>query len=333
MSQDKIRMGHGSGGLLSQQLLQEVFLPRLSNPQLQQLDDAAAIQLEGSLFALTTDSFTVKPLFFPGGDIGKLAAAGTLNDLAVSGAQPLFLTAGFILQEGLDKKQLKRVVASLGRTALSVNAQVVAGDTKVVEGEAGMFINTTGIGKVMPGLYLSASRITKGDRVIVSGTVGDHGFAVLLARGELGLSADFPSDCAVLWPMLKPLFSELPQDVKFVRDPTRGGLATVLNEVVRPGIDVILDEASVPLLPGVKAASEILGLDPLYAACEGRAVIFVSEKAAHRALEILRSHPLGRGASLIGHVEEGDGKVVAITQTGGQRLLDMLAEDQYPRIC
>ena len=333
MTDEAIRLGHGSGGLLTQELLQEVFLPHLESPELAQLDDAGLVRLESGLFAFTTDSFTVQPLFFPGGDIGKLAAAGTLNDLAVSGARPLFLSAGFILEEGLSKKTLSRIVESLARAVESSGARVVAGDTKVVEGSAGVFINTAGLGRVLDGVELSSSRIEPGDRIIVSGTVGDHGFAVLLARGNLGITGDFPSDCAVLWPMLEPVYQELGASVKFVRDPTRGGLATVLNEVARPDVDIILDEASVPLLPGVEAAAEMLGLDPLYSACEGRAVLFVAEGSEQKALELLKSHPLGQGAAVVGTVESGSGYVVARTQAGGERILETLAEDQYPRIC
>ncbi|MGB9590630.1 MAG: HypE family hydrogenase expression/formation protein, partial [Candidatus Hydrothermia bacterium] len=197
----------------------------------------------------------------------------------------------------------------------------------------GIIVNTAGFGELMPGIDLSPERIEPGDRIIVTGTIGDHGFAVLLARGELGLEADFPSDCAPVWGMLEPLYQDLGKNVKFVRDPTRGGLTTVLNEACRQGLDFVIRERDVPVRPEVAAASELLGLDPLYAACEGRAVVFVSADEAERAVEVLKNHPLGSGAALIGEVTEGKGMVVGITETGGKRVLDMLAEDQYPRIC
>ncbi len=330
---ERVRLGHGSGGILSRKLVEEAFLPDLGNPVLDALGDSGVFLLGEKRFAFTTDSFVVRPIFFPGGDIGKLSASGTINDLAVSGARPLFLTGGFVIEEGLDLDDLSRIVRSFSETIRDVGATFVAGDTKVIEGAGGLIINTAGLGEVLPGLELGPERIESGDRIIVTGTVGDHGFAVLLARGELGLSADFPSDCAPVWGLLEPLYRELGKDVRFVRDPTRGGLATVLNEACRAGLDFVIREEDVPVRPEVAAASELLGLDPLYTACEGRAVLFVSPDRAGEALEILRGHPLGSGSAVIGEVKEGKGMVVGITETGGKRVLDMLAEDQYPRIC
>ncbi len=330
---ERVRLGHGSGGVLSRNLVEEAFLPHLSNPVLDALGDSGVFTLGEKKFALTTDSFVVRPIFFPGGDIGKLSASGTINDLAVSGARPLFLTGGFVLEEGLDLDDLARIVRSFSDTIRDAGAAFVAGDTKVIEGTGGLIVNTAGLGELLPDVELGPERIEPGDRIIVTGTVGDHGFAVLLARGELGLSADFPSDCAPIWDMLEPIYAELGRDVKFVRDPTRGGLVTVLNETCRPGFDFVIREQDVPVRPEVAAASELLGLDPLYAACEGRAVVFVSRRSSDKALEILRGHPLGSGSSLIGEVTEGKGMVVGVTETGGRRVLDMLAEDQYPRIC
>jgi len=330
---ERVRLGHGSGGVLSRKLVEEAFLPFLSNPVLDALGDSGVFRLGEKRFALTTDSFVVKPIFFPGGDIGKLSASGTINDLAVSGARPLFLTGGFVLEEGLDIDDLARIIASFADTIREAGATFVAGDTKVIEGSGGLIVNTAGLGEVLPDLELGPHRIEPGDRIIVSGTVGDHGFAVLLARGELGLSADFPSDCAPVWGLLEPLYRELGRDIKFVRDPTRGGLATVLNEACRPGLDFVIEEGDVPVRPEVAAASELLGFDPLYSACEGRAVVFVARDRAENALEILRAHPLGQGSAVIGEVTEGKGMVIGITETGGKRVLDMLAEDQYPRIC
>ncbi|MEO0140173.1 MAG: hydrogenase expression/formation protein HypE [candidate division WOR-3 bacterium] len=331
--ENRIRLGHGSGGALSSRLIKEAFLPLLGNPILDQLADSGVFHLDGKTLALTTDSFVVRPIFFPGGDIGKLSASGTINDLAVCGARPIYLTGGFILEEGLGLDDLERITRSFSETIREVGATFVAGDTKVIEGSGGVIINTAGLGEVMPGVDLSPARIEPGDRIIITGTVGDHGFAVILARGELGLSADFPSDCAPIWGMLEPLYEKLGRDVKFVRDPTRGGLATVLNEASRQGLDFVINEPDVPVRPEVAAASELLGLDPLYAACEGRALIFVSGEKAEEALDILRSHPLGRGSTVIGLVKEGNGIVMGITETGGKRVLDVLAEDQYPRIC
>lgn len=330
---ERVRLGHGSGGLLSRKLVEEAFLPHLGNPVLNALADSGVFLLGEKRFALTTDSFVVRPIFFPGGDIGKLSASGTVNDLAVSGARPLFLTGGFVLEEGLDFDDLSRIVRSFSETIQDVGATFVAGDTKVIEGTGGLIVNTAGLGEVLPGLELGPERIEPGDRIIVTGTVGDHGFAVLLARGELGISADFPSDCAPVWGLLEPLYQELGKDVKFIRDPTRGGLATVLNEACRAGLDFVILEEDVPVRPEVAAASELLGLDPLYAACEGRVVLFVSPERAGEALEILRTHPLGSGSAIIGEATEGRGMVVGIAETGGKRVLDMLAEDQYPRIC
>mgnify|MGYP005835494507 CR=1 FL=1 len=330
---ERVRLGHGSGGILSRKLVEEAFLPYLGNPVLDALGDSGVFLLGEKTFALTTDSFVVKPIFFPGGDIGKLSASGTINDLAVSGARPLFLTGGFVLEEGLGLDELARIVRSFAETIRDAGVIFVAGDTKVIEGAGGIIVNTAGLGELLPYLELGPERIEPGDRIIITGTVGDHGFAVLLARGDLGLEADFPSDCAPLWGLLEPLYRELGKDVKFVRDPTRGGLATVLNEACRPNLDFVIREQDVPVRPEVTAASELLGLDPFYAACEGRAVIVVSHDRVEDALKILWGHRLGTDAALIGEVAEGKGMVVGITETGGKRVLDMLAEDQYPRIC
>ncbi|MEO0250074.1 MAG: hydrogenase expression/formation protein HypE, partial [candidate division WOR-3 bacterium] len=256
---ERVRLGHGSGGILTRRLVEEAFMPHLGNPVLDALGDSGVFLLGEKRFALTTDSFVVRPIFFPGGDIGKLSASGTINDLAVSGARPLFLTGGFVLEEGLDLDDLSRIVRSFSETIRDVGATFVAGDTKVIEGTGGLVVNTAGLGEVLPGVDLSPARIEPGDRIVITGTVGDHGFAVLLARGELGLSASFPSDCAPLWGLLEPLYRELGKDVKFVRDPTRGGLATVLNEACRAGLDFVIIEEDVPIRMEVVVASELLG--------------------------------------------------------------------------
>jgi len=325
----RVKLGHGSGGRLTQELIREAF-SALIDGELARADDSGFLEVEGLRLALTTDTFTVRPLFFPGGDIGKLAITGTVNDLAVSGAKPLALTAGFILEEGLEFDVLRRISRSLAEAARDAGVPVIAADTKVVEGSGGLSVNTSGLGLV---LYdLRPERIEPGDKILVTGTLGDHEFAVLLAREELGLEANFPSDCAPLWQLLEPLYEKLGPAVKFARDPTRGGLATVLNEVIREGLEFRLWEEEIPLRPEVQAAAELLGLDPLYAASEGRAVLFVASDSAEEALEVLRAHPLGQRAQVIGEVREGDGLVVLETP-GGERVLDLLAESQYPRIC
>ena len=331
----KILLAHGSGGRLSHEFVGAKVLKELGNPILAELTDSAVLDLGGRRLALTTDSHTVKPLFFPGGDIGRLSVCGTVNDLAAVGARPRYLTLGLVMEEGLESGTIERVLKSVGEAAREAGVWIVAGDTKVVEkgGADRLFTTTAGLGEPVDGADLSAARIKPGDKILVTGTIGDHGAAVLSSQQELGFSS-LRSDVAPLWGLVEGLFSER-CDVKFMRDPTRGGLATVLNEASRGrdfGLRVF--ESEIPVSDQVRAFSEILGLDPLYIANEGKMVIVVSPRDAERALGLLRAHPLGRQARLIGEaVAEPKGKVFLSTTIGGSRVLDMLVGDQFPRIC
>jgi hydrogenase expression/formation protein HypE len=335
-ARERILLGHGSGGKLSADLLKDIFLPALGNPILERLDDQAIVRVNGSRLAFTTDSFVVKPLFFRGGDIGSLSVHGTVNDLAMGGAEPLFLSAAFILEEGLPVETLRRVVESMGQAAECAGVSVVTGDTKVVEkGSAdGLFINTTGIGLVRDGLQLSADRARPGDAVIVSGTLGDHGIAILAEREGLEFETRISSDSAPLHTLVARLL-EATREVRCLRDPTRGGLSSTLNEIAgRSGVGMELEETRIPIREEVRGACEMLGLDPLYVANEGKLVAIVAPEAAEAALEALRAHPLGREARLIGRVtQEHRGMVVMRTPLGTTRIVDMLAGDQLPRIC
>jgi len=338
MAEEIVLLAHGGGGILGKELVERVFLKHLGNPTLNALEDASLIELadrEGQL-ALTTDSYVVQPIFFPGGDIGKLAVCGTVNDLAMRGAQPACMSAGFILAEGLSLSDLERVVASMAETAELAGVRIVAGDTKVVErGSAdGLFINTAGIGLVPPGVRISASAARPGDLVLVSGAVGDHGLAIMTQREGLRFEGSLSSDCAPLNRLVAVMLEACP-DIHTLRDPTRGGLATTLNELAgqsRVGLEI--DEASVPVHEAVRAAGELLGLDPLYVANEGKLVAIVGEGDADALLAAMRSHPLGREAAIIGRAVAGHpGRVVLRTLLGTRRALDMLAGEQLPRIC
>lgn len=362
--ENQILLAHGSGGVLSRELICDVFARHFSNPFLDDLGDAALVgELPPGRLALTTDSYVVQPLFFPGGDIGKLAVCGTVNDLAVAGVRPLYLTAGFILEEGLPLETLERVVVSMAETAGEAGVLIVAGDTKVVEHGAadGLFINTAGVGVVPPGVDLSPARLRPGDALLINGPVGDHGLAVMLQREGLRFQTTLQSDVAPLYGLIAALLDAIPGQVRCLRDATRGGLATVLNEWVAPplvppeggeigtaaraasppvgrieggkiGIDV--EEAAIPTRESVRAACEFLGLDPLYAANEGKVIIAVAAEAVETALAVLRAHPLGQEAALIGHVTgEHAGRVVLRTPYGARRILPMLTGAQLPRIC
>ena len=332
---DKILLAHGSGGRLSHDLIGSAIFKELGNPILAELGDSAVLELGGRRLALTTDSHTVSPLFFPGGDIGRLSVCGTVNDLAAVGARPRYLTLGLVMEEGLDASVLERTLRSIGEAAKEAGVWIVAGDTKVVEkgGADKLFTNTSGLGEVLDGVELSPARIRPGDKVLVTGTMGDHGAAVLSARQDLGFTA-LSSDVAPLWGLVERLLAER-CDVKFMRDPTRGGLATVLNEAALGrdfGFRVL--ESEVPVRESVRTFCEMLGLDPLYIANEGKMVVVVSPQDADRALGLLRAHPLGRDARLIGEaVAEHKGKVFLTTSIRGSRILDMLVGEQFPRIC
>ncbi len=331
-----ITLAHGSGGKASRALVEGLFLEELGNPLLDPLGDSALLELNGSRLAFTTDSYVVKPLEFPGGDIGELAVNGTVNDLAVAGARPLVLSAGFVVEEGFEVARLRRLAASMARAAEVAGVVIATGDTKVVErGKAdGLYINTAGIGLVGSGVRLGAGRVLAGDRVLVSGTLGDHGMAVMVARGELALEVELESDTAPVHELAASLL-ELGEALRWLRDPTRGGLATALNELAREtSLAVCLEETALPLRREVVGACEILGIDPLYVANEGKLVAVVAPEAAGDALERLRSHPLGAEAALVGEVRaEPEGLVLLDTAFGGSRIVDMLVGDPLPRIC
>lgn len=338
---EQIVMGHGSGGRMTQELIRQVFYRHLSSPLLAEGNDFARLQFlaeagyQGSL-AVSTDSHIVTPLFFPGGDIGKLAVCGTVNDVSMSGAVPLYLTAGFILEEGLQVAVLERVVASMAEAAREAGIQFIAGDTKVAEkGKVdGLYITTSGIGWIPPGRKIGGDQALAGDVVLVSGTLGDHGIAVLQARGELGFESNVVSDIAPLNDLIQSVLAAAPH-VHVLRDPTRGGLATTLNEIAGQSNKAIwLEEDAIPVLPPVAAACEMLGFDPLYIANEGKVIVIVPEDEATVALEAMRQHPYGQQAARIGQVKESpSGRVLLRTAIGGTRILDVLAGEMLPRIC
>lgn len=335
MSSDIILLAHGDGGRLTHDLVTGLFLKYLGNSLLEGLTDAAAFKVGEGRMALTTDSFVIDPPFFPGGDIGKLAVCGTVNDLAVSGARPLYLTAGFLIEEGLPLADLERVVASMAQTCREAGVQVVAGDTKVV-GRGGLdriFINTAGFGLIPNGVDLGYHRIAPGDLVLVNGNMGDHGMAVLTAREGFGFEQAILSDCAPLQGITGMLAEKLP-GVKLMRDLTRGGLATSTKEIASSaGCDIWLEEASIPVDPVVKGASEMLGVDPYYMANEGKFLAIVAPEQAEEALRLMREHRYGRNARIIGEVRPGKGDCYLKTALGGTKYLDMLAGAPLPRIC
>jgi hydrogenase expression/formation protein HypE len=344
MSHDVILLAHGSGGQLSHELVERLFVHHFSNPTLLQLDDAAVVDISGRLapavprLALSTDSYVVSPLFFPGGDIGRLAVCGTVNDLSMSGARPLWLTAGFILEEGLPLADLERIVASMASTARISGVQVVAGDTKVVDrGSADkLFINTAGLGLVPPGVEIAGDLAQPGDVVLLSGTIGDHGMTIMTQREGLQFDSPLESDCAPLHGLVAGLLEALPPGtLHCLRDPTRGGLTTTLNELAeRSGVGIDVEEAAVPVRDAVRGACELLGLDPLYVANEGKLVAIVAPDAAETAVEALRAHEYGREATVIGRVTDAHaGRVVLNTVLGARRIADMLVGEQLPRIC
>ncbi len=336
MQNKNILLSHGSGGKLSHSLIEEVFLRAFKNPLLEALNDQAVFSLPSSRLALTTDSYVVNPIFFPGGDIGKLAVSGTINDLAVGGAEPVYMSVSFIIEEGLSFDELERVVRSMADTAAGSNVAIVTGDTKVVERGKGdkLFINTTGIGIVRDGIELGPSKIRPGDAVIVSGTIGDHGVAVLTHREGIRMEIPVESDCAPLDGLVQRILSSS-KGVKAMRDPTRGGLATILNEFAsQSALGIVIDEENIPVRDEVRGACEILGFDPLYLANEGKLVAVVSHDSVHDVLHAMKGHPLGKDATIIGTVvEEPKSKVLLETSIGNRRILDMLAGEQLPRIC
>lgn len=334
---DRVQLGHGSGGKMSAALLREHFLPLLDNPILRQLGDAGVVEVNTGELAMSTDTFVVSPLLFPGGNIGSLAVHGTLNDLAMMGARPRYLSTGFVLEEGLPFETLDRVVEAMAEAARENGVALVAGDTKVVErGRAdGLYVNTTGIGEIVPDFRPRPDAVRAGDVLLISGPIAQHGMAIMSAREGLEFDAQIETDSASLVPLVELLREHVGNAVHAMRDPTRGGVASALNELAAAsGVGVRLEEASLLVPPAVSAACEMLGLDPLYVANEGVLVAFVAEDAAGLALKALRSHPLGAQATIAGRaIAENAGLVVLRTRIGSQRVVDMLPGDQLPRIC
>ena len=336
LKQGRIDLAHGSGGRAMAQLIEELFARHLDNPFLAQGDDGAVLPGADGRLVMATDSHVISPLFFPGGDIGSLSVHGTLNDLAVMGARPLWLSAAFILEEGFPLADLARIVESMGEAGRAAGVPIVTGDTKVVErGKGdGVFITTTGVGSLPPGRDVSGRHARPGDVVLISGTLGDHGMAIMAARENLGFETPIVSDSAALHGLTEALFASGAQ-IRTLRDPTRGGLATTLNEIARQsGVGIVLDEAALPINPAVAAACEFLGLDPLYVANEGKLLAIVAPDDADAALAALRAHPLGARAARIGTVQTDAHRFVQMTTTlGGRRIVDWLNGDPLPRIC
>lgn len=334
---EQIVMGHGSGGKMSHDLIAKYFTASFNNPALRAGDDAGVVEVQaGARLAIGPDSHVVTPLFFPGGDIGRLAVCGTVNDVAMMGATPLYLTAGFILEEGLQLNILVRVIESMRAAAIEAGVQIVAGDTKVVQkGKAdGLYITTTGVGTIEAGLEIGGAHAKPGDAIILSGAIGDHGIAVLSARGDLGFQADVQSDIAPLNRLIAKIIA-VSERIHVLRDPTRGGVATTLVEIARQSqMGIVIREDVIPVRPPVAAACEILGFDPLYVANEGKFLAIVAREVADQVLAAMRAHPLGADAALIGEVvDEHPGRVYLRSRIGGMRVVDMLSGEQLPRIC
>ncbi|MPY37099.1 hydrogenase expression/formation protein HypE [Streptomyces adustus] len=332
----RIVMGHGGGGALSAELVRDIFAPAYGGEALAGMGDAAALTLGGVRLAFSTDTFVVRPLFFPGGSIGDLAVNGTVNDLAMTGARAAYLSCGFVLEEGVELEVVDRVAKALGAAARAAGVEVATGDTKVVEAGHGdgIFINTAGIGLIPAGVDLRPQRVVPGDVVIVSGGIGVHGVAIMSVREGLEFGVELESDCAALGSLVEAMLAVTP-DLHVLRDPTRGGLAAALNEIAAAsGTGVVLRERDLPVPPAVANACAILGLDPMYVANEGKLVAFVPRESADAVLAAMRAHPLGAGAAIIGEaVEEHPGMVVARTPLGGTRVVDLPIGEQLPRIC
>jgi hydrogenase expression/formation protein HypE len=332
----RVEMSHGAGGRAMAQLIEELFASQLGNDYLAQGDDGAVLPALPGRLVMSTDGHVVSPLFFPGGDIGSLAVNGTVNDVAVMGARPLYLAAAFILEEGFPLADLKRIVESMARAALAAGVLVVTGDTKVVEkGKGdGVFISTTGVGVARDGVTLSGKRARPGDRILLSGSIGEHGAAILSQRAGLSFDASIVSDCAAVNGLVEAMLDS-GAELHVLRDPTRGGLGSTLNELAQQSAaGMLLDEAAIPVIPAVAAACEFLGLDPCYLANEGKLVAICAAHDAGRLLEVMRGHPLGKNAALIGEViEDSHAFVQMTTRIGGRRILDWLSGEQLPRIC
>ena len=332
----RVDLTHGSGGRAMAQLIEELFAAHFDNELLARMDDQACFKVPEGRMCMSTDCFVISPIFFPGANIGNLAVHGTVNDVAMGGAHPLYLSAGFILEEGYPLADLERIVTSMARTAKEAGVAIVTGDTKVVEkGKGdGVFITTTGVGVVPPGVKISADRARPGDKILLSGTIGDHGVAILSKRKGLEFETAIESDCASLNGLVAEMVDEVP-GIHVLRDPTRGGLAAVLNEIaLQSGVGMLVQEDAIPIAEAVKGACELLGLDPLYVANEGKLVCFCEAEDAERLLAIMHKHALGGNATAIGEVVEDEHRFVRMeTSFGGQRVIDWLAGEQLPRIC
>ena len=332
----RIDMGHGAGGRASAQLIEELFVTAFDNEWLRQGNDGASLTMPAGRMVMATDAHVVSPLFFPGGDIGSLSVHGTINDVAMSGAKPLYLAASFILEEGFALSELKRIVESMAKASREAGVPVVTGDTKVVErGKGdGVFISTTGVGVVAPGIEIDGSYARPGNAVLVSGHIGSHGVAIMSKRESLAFETEILSDSAALHGLVAHMLEVMPR-VRVLRDPTRGGLATTLNEIAKQsGVGMLLEESAIPVLPQVEAACEFLGLDPLYVANEGKLIAICAERDAEPLLAAMRAHPLGKDAARIGSViEDSHGFVQMKTRFGGRRVVDWLSGEQLPRIC
>lgn len=337
MSQKTILLDHGSGGLASQELISELFLKYLDNPILRSLEDSAILDNQEGRLAFSTDSYVVDPIFFPGGDIGKLAVHGTINDLAMRGAKPLCLSLGLILEEGMDLDDLEKIISSIAESSKLSNVPIVTGDTKVVPKGKGdkIFINTSGIGIVAEHIHISSLNAKEGDNIILSGTMGDHGITIMTRRAGISMEGKLQSDTMALHTMVEKLLSVMPDDIHTMRDPTRGGVATSLNEIAQNSkLSIELKEEDMPVTPEVRAACEILGLEPLYLANEGKCIIVVSPEKTEEALHIVRSCDEGRDAKVIGKLSAGKpGRVIISTPIGGSRVVTPLHGEPLPRIC
>ncbi len=332
-----VTLAHGGGGRLTEMLIKDMFLPAFSNPALQPLMDGAVLEVAGQRLAFSTDSFTVSPLFFPGGDIGSLAVHGTVNDIAMCGGYPIALSAGFIVEEGLPMEDLWRIVRSMQQAALEVGVSVVTGDTKVVErGKGdGLFINTAGVGLIPKGISVAPRRAQAGDMILINGAIAEHGMAIMSVREGLSFETTIESDSASLVKLVSDVLDEAGEKVHVLRDPTRGGLSSALNEIAtQADLGIWLDEVAIPISEEVRGACEILGLDPLYVANEGKCLVIVAPEVAENVLDRMAHHPLGEQAAIIGQVvDDHPGKVMLRSRIGGLRVVDMLSGEQLPRIC
>ena len=336
MAEEKILLAHGSGGRLTHNLIQQVFLPRLTNSILESLDDSAKIANRRGSIGFTTDSYVVKPIFFPGGDIGKLAVCGTVNDLSMIGTTPFYLSLSLIIEEGFSVEFLRQIASSIHETARSAGVEIVTGDTKVVEHGAAdqLFINTAGIGWIRRGINLSGINANPGDQILLSGHLGDHEIAILSQREGFHFQGELRSDCAPLNDLVEKMLDACPS-IRCMRDPTRGGLATTLNEIASmSNVGMVIEEEKIPVRESIRGICELLGLDPLYLANEGKLVAICPPDEVKRLLEVMKDHPLGKDAEIIGRVtDKNQKKVILRTLIGGHRILDLLTGGQYPRIC